>query len=70
MEKTLLSPREAALRLSVSTRTLWTWTARGWLPAVRIGRLVRYRPADLERFALERLAAVTPEGRDDDIATA
>ncbi|HID76780.1 MAG TPA: DNA-binding protein [Planctomycetaceae bacterium] len=64
MQKTLLTCREAALRLSVSTRTLWNWTARGWLPVVRIGRLTRYRPVDLERFALERLAGV--EGRDDD----
>lgn len=49
--KLLLTPREAAQTLGVSTRTLFTWTASGQLPAVRLGaRSVRYSLADLHAF--------------------
>ena len=43
----LLKPKEAASVLAVSERTLWTLTNDGSIPAVRIGRSVRYDPADL-----------------------
>ena len=46
----LLSPREAAAKLSMSQRTLWTLTASGEIPRVKIGRLVRYDPRDLRRW--------------------
>lgn len=40
--------------LSVSEKTLWSWTApRGPIPCVRIGRRVLYHIADLERFIEE-----------------
>lgn len=50
MPKLLLTPREAARALSVCEKTLWTLTQRGELPAVRIGRSVRYSVADLQDF--------------------
>lgn len=47
----LLTPRLAAAALSVSERTLWAMThPRGPIPAVRLGRSVRYSVADLERW--------------------
>jgi hypothetical protein len=47
----LLTPRAAAATLAVSLRTLWGITApRGPLPAVRLGRAVRYAVRDLEAF--------------------
>ena len=50
-ERLLLPPREAAAALSISERTLWAVTApRGPLPAVRIGRSVRYCVDDLRRW--------------------
>ncbi len=51
----LVDAREAARRLAISTRTLWTLTDDGTMPVVRIGRAVRYRVADLEAYA-ERMA--------------
>jgi excisionase family DNA binding protein len=48
--KLLLTAREAAHALAISTRLLWTLTNCGKLPAVRLGRCVRYDPADLARF--------------------
>jgi hypothetical protein len=47
----LLKPRVAAAALSVSERTLWAMTQpRGPIPAVRLGRAVRYAVRDLEAF--------------------
>ncbi|NQU26015.1 MAG: helix-turn-helix domain-containing protein [Candidatus Nealsonbacteria bacterium] len=44
----LLTAKQAAEILAVSPRTLWSITQpRGELPCVRIGRAVRYDPADL-----------------------
>lgn len=38
----LLRPKEAAELLSISPRKLWSLTASGSIPYLRIGRLVRY----------------------------
>lgn len=43
----LLTAPQAAKALAISARTLWTLTARGEVPAIRIGRSVRYAPNDL-----------------------
>ena len=47
----LLTSRETARKLGICERSLWGITSpRGSLPAVRIGRTVRYSPADIEAF--------------------
>ncbi len=46
----LLTSDEAADRLAVSKRTLWSLTKEGRVRCVRIGRSVRYDPRDLEAF--------------------
>lgn len=48
----LLSRKEAAEYLGVSESTLaiWKCTGRYQLPCVKIGRLVKYRRADLDAF--------------------
>ena len=43
----LLKPKEAADSLAISERTLWALTESGDVASVRIGRAVRYYPADL-----------------------
>lgn len=53
----LLTREQAADRLAVSVPTVDRLIARRELRAVRIGRAVRVRPADLERF-LGRLPEV------------
>jgi excisionase family DNA binding protein len=40
--------------LSISERTLFTLTQRGEIPAVRIGRAVRYEAADLQAYIVRR----------------
>lgn len=46
----LLTARAAAACLAIAERTLWSLANRGEIPAVRIGRAVRYDPADLAAF--------------------
>jgi len=51
LEHTLLTVREAASFLGLSERTVWEITGpRGDLPAIRIGRSVRYSRADLSDY--------------------
>ena len=56
----LLTPQDVADRLGVSTTTLSTWrcTKRYPLPYVKVGRLVRYRLADIEAFEVARLQEI------------
>ena len=46
----LLTVREVAERLSVSTATIYTLCERGELPHVRISNSIRIAPADLAAF--------------------
>jgi excisionase family DNA binding protein len=48
----LLTRREAATYLGVSEQTLAAWkcTGRRQVPCIKIGRMVRYRKADLDSF--------------------
>ena len=49
-DRMLISEREAARRLSLTTRTLFSLRMAGELPYVRIGSRVLYAPADLAVF--------------------
>lgn len=46
----LLTAREAAAALAIGQRTVERLAARGQLRCVRIGRLIRFSPADLADF--------------------
>jgi len=49
-----LSPQELATMLGVSKLTVYGWTSRQQIPFYRIGRLVRFRPEEVERWLTER----------------
>lgn len=59
----LLRPSEAAKRLAICERTLYTLTQTGQIPSVRIGRLVRYSPNAIQDWIAHSEAG--PEGRCD-----
>ncbi len=46
----LLTPETVAGLLACSRKSIYAWAARGALPSVRLGRLVRFRPSDVRRF--------------------
>ena len=51
----LLTSAEAAKALNIGERTLWRLTDDGEIPAIRIGRSVRYAVEDLQAWiALKR----------------
>ena len=54
-EQRLLTISQVADRWQVSERTVRRWIADGLLPAVRFGRLVRLRDADVRAFEAEHL---------------
>ena len=56
-EPILVDSREAARRLSICERTLWSLTKLRQIPSLRIGQCVRYRVADLETWAKEQVDA-------------
>lgn len=51
----LMTTDDAAMRLGLSTATLWRLRKEGTLTAVKIGGSLRYRREDVERF-LKRCA--------------
>lgn len=58
----LLTPVDVSEMLSVSVETLnvWRTTRRYPLPYVKVGRLVRYRAADVDSFINRRLQGAPP----------
>lgn len=50
----LLTIKEAATSLNVSTVTIWRSLRNGDLVGVKIGRIWRIRPRDLQKFIRER----------------
>ena len=60
----LLSPTEAASRLGVRPQTLAVWRTSGryCLPYVRCGRLIRYKPEDLDAWLESRRQTHTGQG--------
>jgi len=59
MNEKLLTPEQVAERLQVTERTVYGWLRRGKLPALKLGRLWRIRPDDLETF-LENARKMPP----------
>jgi excisionase family DNA binding protein len=53
-QRLLLTAAEAAEALQVSPRKLWSLTADGTVPHVRIGRTLRYPIAALQQWVREQ----------------
>jgi predicted DNA-binding transcriptional regulator AlpA len=57
----LLTPRESAAALGLCEKTLWSLTdPRGPIQCVRVGRAVRYDPADLSAW-VESAKSASPQ---------
>jgi excisionase family DNA binding protein len=53
----LMNEKQVCAYLNVSKRNLYCWRMAGLIPYLKIGRAVRYRPADVEA-ALNRMSAI------------
>ncbi len=49
-DEKLLTPEQVAERLQVTVQTIYVWMRSGYLPSVKMGRLWRIHPDDLENF--------------------
>jgi len=60
----LLTEKEAAKILGTSTQYLVKWRFRGQpvVQFIQIGRMIRYRQADLDAFVAARVVAGYPKG--------
>ena len=56
----LLTVRDVAARLHVSTATVYTLANRGELPHIRIANTIRVAPADLEAYVQARRSGGRP----------
>jgi len=51
----LLDVDDVASRLGIKKRLAYAMADRGDIPSVKIGRLLRFRPADVEAYILANL---------------
>jgi excisionase family DNA binding protein len=58
MEKLTLRPHEAAKLLSISERTLFSWTKKEGLPSIKVGRIILYSIPDLASWLESRKQGV------------
>ncbi len=49
-----LSPAEVAELLGVKKSTVYQWTHQGFIPHVKLGRLVRFREAEIMAWVEKR----------------
>ena len=54
MTDRLLTARDVADRLGLSTETVLSWVRRGDLPAFRLGRAIRFREDELDAWLEQR----------------
>jgi excisionase family DNA binding protein len=50
----LLTPREIADHLGVQLSTIYQWTHQGFIPHVKMGRLLRFKIQDIEKWIGDR----------------
>ncbi|MEK7355627.1 MAG: helix-turn-helix domain-containing protein [Bdellovibrionota bacterium] len=62
MHSRLINVAEAAEQLGIASKTLYKWVESGQIPYVRIGRLIRFREADLEEWLEINLHGLRIEG--------
>jgi excisionase family DNA binding protein len=58
----LMTPREVAETMRVSTMTVYRLVKAGTLPAIRVGKHLRIRRTDLRAYLDARVVQPDPEG--------
>ncbi len=59
----LLTPQQAAQALAISPRKLWSLTASGDIPCVRLGKCVRYPVDQLQQWIAGQTKGGTANGK-------
>jgi len=58
----LLTVKQVAERLSLSTHCIRSWLFQGKLPHVRLGRRIAFRPEDIDSFIKKNLVQAKERG--------
>ena len=58
----LMSIKELAHYLKVNVTTIYLWSNRGKIPAIRVGNLWRYRRSDIEEWLDEQHSSRIEQG--------
>ncbi len=56
-QKSVLNIRDAAQCLGVSVNTLYSWVNQRKIEYIKVGRLVKFKQASLDRYLSERTVA-------------
>ncbi len=54
MSRNLLTPQELADELGVRISTIYHWSHIGYIPAVKLGNLLRFRRSSVEKWLEKR----------------
>jgi PTS system nitrogen regulatory IIA component len=60
-EDQLMSVRDLADYLQVDVSSVYLWSQRGQIPALKVGRMWRYRRSDIEAWLDERRSPATKD---------
>ena len=64
-EHTLMDIKQVATYLQINEATAYSWAQSGRLPGIKIGRIWRFRPEDIEAWLDANLQGPRPNsGRD------
>lgn len=51
----LLTPQQIAEKLGVAVSTIYQWTHTGFIPHIKLGRFVRFRESDINKWLNSRV---------------
>ena len=58
-DEPLMSVRELAAYLQVDMSTIYLWSQRGQIPAMKVGKMWRYRRSEIEEWLNQRRSQPT-----------
>lgn len=53
--ESLLTPQQIAEKLGAALSTIYQWTHTGFIPHIKLGRFVRFRERDIEKWLNSRV---------------
>ena len=60
-ENTLMDIKQVAAYLQINEATAYSWAQKGELPAIKIGRIWRFRREDIETWLDQKMWGAKPE---------
>jgi len=68
VKKTLMDIKQVAAYLQITEATAYNWAQSGKLPGIKIGRIWRFRPEDIEAWLDENMYGPRAAQRADSVS--